>query len=195
MNPEATGKVLVTGGVGFLDSQLCERLVSDGRDVVCVDNLYTGSKKSVEHLFNSPRFEFIHHDVQTPLHLEVEQIFNVACPASPAWFMADPVFTASTSLLGAINLLDLAKAQSARILKPLLQKFTAIQKVTLKTRITGEMSILLVPEPATTRVRDVLKHFSLTIFAISKWILESSASSILIVRVCIGKTVVWLVTL
>lgn len=117
MNPEATGKVLVTGGAGFLGSHLCERLVSDGRDVVCVDNLYTGSKKNVEHLFNSPRFEFIHHDVQTPLHLDVDQIFNLACPASPAWFMADPVFTAKTSLLGAINLLDLAKAQSARILQ------------------------------------------------------------------------------
>ena len=82
MNPEATGKVLVTGGAGFLGSHLCERLVSDGRDVVCVDNLYTGSKKNVEHLFNSPRFQFIHHDVQTPLHLDVDQFFNLSTPST-----------------------------------------------------------------------------------------------------------------
>lgn len=110
-------RVLVTGGAGFLGSHLCEKLVSDGHDVLCLDNLFTGSKKNIEHLLSHPNFEFLRHDVTFPLYVEVDQIYNLACPASPKHYQSDPVQTTKTSVIGAINMLGLAKRTGARILQ------------------------------------------------------------------------------
>jgi len=108
-------RVLVTGGAGFLGSHLCARLVAEGYDVICVDNLFTGSKRNIESLLDHHNFEFIRHDVTFPLYLEVDQIYNLACPASPVQYQHDPVQTTKTSVHGAINLLGLAKRTGARI--------------------------------------------------------------------------------
>jgi UDP-glucuronate decarboxylase len=110
-------KVMVTGGAGFLGSHLCDRLVARGEDVLCVDNFFTGTKRNVEHLFKEPRFELMRHDVTFPLYVEVERIFNLACPASPIHYQFDPVQTTKTSVHGAINMLGLAKRVKARILQ------------------------------------------------------------------------------
>jgi UDP-glucuronate decarboxylase len=110
-------RVLVTGGAGFLGSHLCERLVADGQDVLCVDNFYTGSKDNIAHLLGSPRFELLRHDVTFPLYVEVDEIYNLACPASPVHYQHDPVQTTKTSVHGAINMLGLAKRVGARILQ------------------------------------------------------------------------------
>ena len=103
------GKVLVTGGAGFLGSHLCDRLIEDGNDVLCVDNFFTGSKTNIAHLLGHPRFELMRHDVTFPLYVEVDQIYNLACPASPIHYQHDPVQTTKTSVHGAINMLGLAK--------------------------------------------------------------------------------------
>jgi UDP-glucuronate decarboxylase len=105
----------VTGGAGFLGSHLCDRLVARGDDVVCVDNLFTGRKQNIAHLLKEPNFEFVRHDVTFPLYVEVDQIFNLACPASPIHYQYDPVQTTKTSVHGAINMLGLAKRLRARI--------------------------------------------------------------------------------
>lgn len=110
-------RVLVTGGAGFIGSHLCERLLQEGNDVLCVDNLYTGSKDNIAHLMTNPYFEFIRHDVTFPLYVEVDQIYSLACPASPVHYQRDPVQTIKTSVHGAINMLGLAKRVKARILQ------------------------------------------------------------------------------
>ena len=110
-------KILVTGGAGFLGSHLCERLVQEGNDVLCVDNFYTGSKKNVEHLIGKTNFELLRHDVTFPLYVEVDEIYNLACPASPIHYQFDPVQTTKTSVHGAINMLGLAKRVKAKILQ------------------------------------------------------------------------------
>ena len=110
-------RALVTGGAGFLGSHLCERLLRDGRDVLCVDNFYTGTKRNVAHLLNDPCFEMLRHDVTFPLYVEVDEIYNLACPASPIHYQNDPVQTTKTSVHGAINMLGLAKRVRARILQ------------------------------------------------------------------------------
>jgi UDP-glucuronate decarboxylase len=110
-------KTLVTGGAGFLGSHLCDRLVARGDDVLCVDNFYTGSKANVAHLLANPSFELMRHDVTFPLYVEVDQIYNLACPASPIHYQHDPVQTTKTSVHGAINMLGLAKRVKARILQ------------------------------------------------------------------------------
>lgn len=108
-------RILVTGGAGFLGSHLCERLINDGHDVLCVDNFYTGSKNNIAHLLNHQCFELLRHDVTFPLYVEVDEIYNLACPASPVHYQNDPVQTTKTSVHGAINLLGLAKRTGARI--------------------------------------------------------------------------------
>ncbi len=108
-------KILVTGGAGFLGSHLCERLLKDGNDILCVDNFFTGSKINIAHLMASPYFELMRHDVTFPLYVEVDQIYNLACPASPVHYQFDPVQTTKTSVHGAINMLGLAKRLKARI--------------------------------------------------------------------------------
>lgn len=110
-------KVLVTGGAGFLGSHLCERLIERGDDVLCVDNFYTGSKENIRHLLGHPRFELMRHDVTFSLYVEVGQIYNLACPASPIHYQFDPVQTTKTSVHGAINMLGLAKRVKAKILQ------------------------------------------------------------------------------
>lgn len=108
-------RILVTGGAGFLGSHLIDRLLARGDEVICVDNLYTGTKRNIEHVLDHPRFEFLRHDVTFPLYLEVDQIYNLACPASPIHYQHDPVQTTKTSVHGAINMLGLAKRVKARI--------------------------------------------------------------------------------
>ena len=109
--------ILVTGGAGFLGSHLCDRLIADGHDVLCVDNFFTGSKRNIEPLIGNPRFELRRHDVTFPLYVEVDEIFNLACPASPIHYQHDPVQTTKTSVHGAINMLGLAKRLKCRILQ------------------------------------------------------------------------------
>jgi UDP-glucuronate decarboxylase len=110
-------KILVTGGAGFLGSHLCERLVGEGHEVLCVDNFYTGGKANIQPLLGKPNFELLRHDVTFPLYVEVNQIYNLACPASPIHYQRDPVQTTKTSVHGAINMLGLAKRTRARILQ------------------------------------------------------------------------------
>ena len=110
-------RVLVTGGSGFLGSYLCERLLEDGNEVICLDNLFTGSKGNILHLISNPRFEFLRHDVTEPIYLEVDEIYNLACPASPVHYQKDPVQTVKTCVHGAINMLGLAKRTGAKILQ------------------------------------------------------------------------------
>lgn len=110
-------KVLVTGGAGFLGSHLCEKLIEAGDEVLCVDNLFTGTKANIAHLLQHPRFEFMRHDITFPLYVEVDEIYNLACPASPIHYQFDPVQTTKTSVIGAINMLGLAKRVKAKILQ------------------------------------------------------------------------------
>jgi UDP-glucuronate decarboxylase len=117
MRENDSKRVLVTGGAGFLGSHLCERLLDLGHDVLCVDNFYTGTKKNIGHLLPNPRFELLRHDVTFPLYVEVDEIYNLACPASPIHYQFDPVQTTKTSVHGAINMLGLAKRVKARILQ------------------------------------------------------------------------------
>jgi UDP-glucuronate decarboxylase len=110
-------RVLVTGGAGFLGSHLCDRLIQDGADVLCLDNFFTGTKRNVRHLIKHPSFELMRHDITFPLYVEVDRIYNLACPASPIHYQHDPVQTTKTSVHGAINMLGLAKRVKARILQ------------------------------------------------------------------------------
>lgn len=108
-------RILVTGGAGFVGSHLCERLLADGNDIICVDNFFTGAKRNIAHLLTNPYFELIRHDVTFPLYVEVDEIYNLACPASPVHYQFDPVQTLKTSVHGAINMLGLAKRTNAKI--------------------------------------------------------------------------------
>jgi len=110
-------RILVTGGAGFLGSHLCEKLLSVGNDVICLDNFFTGTKQNISHLLNNPYFELLRHDVTFPLYIEVDEIYNLACPASPIHYQYDPVQTTKTSVHGAINMLGLAKRTKSRILQ------------------------------------------------------------------------------
>jgi UDP-glucuronate decarboxylase len=110
-------RILVTGGAGFIGSHLCERLLKEGHEVICLDNYFTGRKKNVAHLLNNYRFELIRHDITMPVYLEVDQIYNLACPASPIHYQINPVKTVKTSVMGAINMLGMAKRVKARILQ------------------------------------------------------------------------------
>ncbi len=110
-------RVLVTGGAGFLGSHLCDRLIEAGHEVLCLDNYFTGSKRSITGLLGNPRFESIRHDVTEPIYLEVDWIFNLACPASPIHYQYNPIKTLKTSVMGSLNLLGLAKRVRARILQ------------------------------------------------------------------------------
>ena len=114
-------RTLVTGGAGFVGSHLCEALLARGHDVLCVDNFYTGERDSIAHLLENPNFELLRHDITLPLHVEVDEIYNLACPASPVHYQRDPVQTTKTSVLGAINMLGLAK----RLKAPILQASTS----------------------------------------------------------------------
>ncbi len=110
-------RILVTGGAGFIGSHLCERLLADGHEVICIDNFFTGSKRNIAHLLDDHRFELIRHDIVEPILLEVDRIYNLACPASPVHYQYNPVKTVKTSVMGAINMLGMAKRVRARILQ------------------------------------------------------------------------------
>ena len=110
-------RILVTGGAGFVGSHLCERLLAAEHSVICLDNFFTGRKENVAHLLDNPRFELLRHDVVDPLFVDVDQIYNLACPASPVHYQYDPIKTLKTSVLGSMNLLGLAKRVKARILQ------------------------------------------------------------------------------
>ncbi|HXU03847.1 MAG TPA: NAD-dependent epimerase/dehydratase family protein, partial [Polyangia bacterium] len=109
-------RILVTGGSGFLGSHLCERLLGDGHEIVCLDNFFTGTRANVEHLLDNHRFELMRHDVTDPLTMEVDEIFHLACPASPIHYQRNPVRTIRTAVEGTLNMLDLAREAKARIL-------------------------------------------------------------------------------
>src|SRR5690606_25158792 len=117
MSKQASKKILVTGGAGFVGSHLCERLLGRGDTVICLDNYFTGTTRNIHHLLGNPRFEVLRHDVTEPFDLQVDEIYNLACPASPMQYQYDPVFTMKTSVLGALNLLELARRWGARILQ------------------------------------------------------------------------------
>ncbi|MDY6326643.1 MAG: UDP-glucuronic acid decarboxylase family protein [Bacteroidales bacterium] len=110
-------KILVTGGAGFLGSHLCERLLKDGNEVICLDNYFTGNKRNIVHLMNNPYFEVIRHDITEPFYIVVDQIYNLACPASPIHYQYDPIQTINTSVMGAVNMLELAHRIKAKILQ------------------------------------------------------------------------------
>ena len=136
-------RILVTGGAGFLGSHLCDRLLADGHEVLCVDNFFTGAKTNVAHLAQHPRFELKRHDVCFPLHVEVDRIFNLACPASPVHYQHDPVQTTKTSVMGALNMLGLAK----RLKAPILQASTS--------EVYGDPEVHPQPEPYWGRVNPI----------------------------------------
>src|SRR2546423_7429250 len=115
--PNSLKRILVTGGAGFVGSHLCDRLVAQGHDVICIDNLFTSQKQNIQHLLGKPNFEFIRHDVVDPILLEVDEIYNLACPASPPHYQYNPVKTMKTSVVGAINMLGMAKRVRAKILQ------------------------------------------------------------------------------
>jgi UDP-glucuronate decarboxylase len=117
MKPHDNRRILVTGGAGFLGSHLCDRLVAKGYEVLCLDNFFTGSKRNIAHLFGEPNFELIRHDIAQPIFLEVDEIYNLACPASPIHYQHNPVKTVKTSVMGAIHMLGLAKRVHAKILQ------------------------------------------------------------------------------
>ena len=110
-------RILITGGAGFLGSHLCERLIKEGNEVLCLDNFFTGTKDNIIHLMDDHRFELIRHDVEFPIHVEVDEIYNLACPASPIHYQHNPIHTTKTSVMGALNMLGLAKRQNARIMQ------------------------------------------------------------------------------
>jgi len=110
-------RILITGGAGFLGSHLCERLLKEGNEVFCLDNFFTGTKDNIIHLMDDHRFELIRHDVEFPIHVEVDEIYNLACPASPIHYQHNPIHTTKTSVMGALNMLGLAKRQNARIMQ------------------------------------------------------------------------------
>jgi UDP-glucuronate decarboxylase len=110
-------RILVTGGAGFIGSHLCEKLLDQGNEVICLDNLFTGRKENIRHLMDNPSFEFVRHDVIEPIYVECDQIYNLACPASPPHYQYDPIKTAKTSVFGAIHVLELAKQCHARVLQ------------------------------------------------------------------------------
>jgi UDP-glucuronate decarboxylase len=110
-------RILITGGAGFIGSHLCERLLNEGNEVICLDNFFTGRKANIEHLFDNKRFEFVRHDVTEPILLEVDQIYNLACPASPVHYQYNPIKTVKTNVMGTINMLGMAKRVKARILQ------------------------------------------------------------------------------
>jgi len=117
MNNYHRKRILITGGAGFLGSHLCERLINEGNEVLCLDNFFTGTKDNIIHLMDDHRFELIRHDVEFPIHVEVDEIYNLACPASPIHYQHNPIHTTKTSVMGALNMLGLAKRQNAKIMQ------------------------------------------------------------------------------
>lgn len=156
-------RILVTGGAGFLGSHLCERLLNEGNDVLCVDNYFTGNKDNIAHLMSNPHFEAMRHDVTIPLYVEVDEIYNLACPASPVHYQFDPVQTTKTSVHGAINMLGLAKRVKAKILQASTSEVYGDPEIHPQTEAYWGMSIQSACVAAMTKESDVLRRcFSIT---------------------------------
>jgi nucleoside-diphosphate-sugar epimerase len=175
-NYDKQKRILVTGGAGFLGSHLIDRLLAQGHEVVCADNLFTGSKRNIAHLHDNPAFEFMRHDVTFPLYLEVDQIYNLACPASPIHYQHDPVQTTKTSVHGAINMLGLAKRLRCRI----FQASTS--------EVYGDPSVHPQPESYWGNVNPIGLRCSSTTTASMAWTSRSRASSTPMVRACTPTT-------
>ena len=130
---------LITGGAGFIGSHLCEALLERGEEVLCLDNFFTGRKANIQHLLGNPRFELVRHDVINPIVLEANRIFNFACPASPVHYQHNPVKTIKTNVMGALNMLGLAKNVGARVLQASRRKFTATPPCIPRWKVIGGM--------------------------------------------------------
>lgn len=156
-------KILVSGGAGFLGSHLCERLLAQGDDVLCVDNFFTGNKANIAHLMGNPRFELMRHDVTFPLYVEVNRIFNLACPASPVHYQNNPVQTTKTSVHGAINMLGLAKRTRSRILQASTSEVYGDPLYTPNQKSIGEMLTRSAYAVVMMKVNDVPRHCFLII--------------------------------
>jgi UDP-glucuronate decarboxylase len=143
-------RILVTGGAGFIGSHLCERLLRDGHEIICLDNFFTGQRENVSHLMDDHRFELLRHDVTEPILLEVDQIYNLACPASPIHYQYNPVKTVKTNVMGTINMLGLAKRVRASF-KLRLRKFTATRSFTRRRKAIGGTLTPSDSAPVTTR--------------------------------------------
>ena len=177
-------RILVTGGAGFLGSHLCERLLAAGHDVLCVDNYFTGNKDNVAACLGSPHFELMRHDVTFPLYVEVDEIYNLACPASPIHYQHDPVQTTKTSVHGAINMLGLAKRVRAKIFQASTSEVYGDPHVHPRPKNTGATSTRSASAPVTTRASAARKRCSSTITGSTAWTSRWRASSIPTVRAC-----------
>ena len=185
-------KILVTGGGGFLGSHLCERLLSEGHEVICLDNFFTGTKQNILHLVANPRFELMRHDVTLPLFIEIDEIYNLACPASPIHYQHDPVQTTKTCVHGAINMLGLAKRTGAKIMQASTSEVYGDPEV---QKITGAASIPLASAPAMTKANAAQKPCSWTITASIIFKSRSRAFSTPMAQECIPMTDAWYPTL
>ena len=152
-------RILITGGAGFLGSHLCEKLLNEGNEVICLDNYFTGSKENIVHLRDNPFFEVIRQDVIHPYYAEVDQIYNLACPASPVHYQYNAIKTIKTSVMGAINTLGLAKRTKAEYYRPALQKCMEIQRYIPRKNPIGEMLTQLAQEPVMMKGSVVRKRF------------------------------------
>lgn len=177
-------RVMVTRGGGFIGSHLCERLCKSGCDVLCVDNFFTGTRDNIRHLLDHPFFEVMRHDVTFPLYVEVDEIYNLACPASPIHYQFDPVQTTKTSVIGAINMLGLAKRVKARILQASPVKCMVTRKSIHSRKITGGGLIPLDFGLAAMKASAVLRLFFLIISGSIKWKSRLPGSSILMGSAC-----------
>ena len=178
-------RALVTGGAGFLGSHLCERLLASGAIVVCVDNFFTGARRNIEHLLDHKHFEVVRHDVTFPLYVEVDEIYSLACPASPIHYQHDPVQTTKTSVHGAINMLGLAKRlREQEFFRHLPRKCMAIRASTRRPRLIGATSTRSARAPATTKANAARKHCFLIIGGSTDCRLRSRKSSTPMARAC-----------
>ncbi len=178
-------RVMVTGGAGFLGSHLCERLLQEGHEVLCVDNFFTGRRANIAHLLQNPGFELLRHDICQPLHVEVDEIYHLACPASPIHYQFDPVQTTKVSVIGGINILSLAKRIKARPLLASTSEVYGDPAEHPQRETYWAMSIPLVLDLAMMRGSDAQKRCFLTITANTMFRLRWLVSSILMDHACI----------
>ena len=185
-------RILVTGGAGFLGSHLCDRLVRQGHDVVCLDNLFTSQKSNIEHLLAARNFEFIRHDVTQPIMLEVDEIYNLACPAAPGHYQFNPIKTMKTSVLGAIHMLGLAKRVKAKIFHASTSEVYGDPDVHPQPEsYRGNVNPIGPRAPATTRESAPPRRSSSTTTVRTASTSESSGSSTPTARACIRTTAAW----
>ncbi len=181
-------RILVTGGAGFLGSHLCERLVADGHDVICLDNFFTSQKSNVTHLLAQPNFELIRHDVTLPFFLEVDEIFNLACPAAPGHYQYNPIKTMKTSVMGAINVLGMAKRCRAKVLQASTSEVYGDPEIHPQPESYRGASTPSDRVPATTKGSGRRKRCLPTTTGKTESMCGSCGSSIPTVRACILTT-------